>query len=298
MDYTGVRLKDTLTIQKLYTIHYYEFSKQYTFRGERHDFWEMVYVDRGEIHACAEEQDYLLKQGEILFHEPNEWHRLYADGETAPNIAVISFACTSPAMSFCRKKRLFAGQEEKRLISRMIAEYQNAFSTPLDNPDTKFLTRRKNALPGAEQMIRICLSNLLLSFLRNAPRPGQKASPYEKYFNSVLGRILGYMSDHLSENITLRDLTEYSGTNRTAIENMFRESFSMGAIEYFSRMKIDAAKKYLREDHYNITQISEILGYSGIHYFSRQFKRFVHMTPTEYALSIKAMMEESDAKFS
>ena len=82
MDYTGVRLKDTLTIQKLYTIHYYEFSKQYTFRGERHDFWEMVYVDRGEIHACAEEQDYLLKQGEILFHEPNEWHRLYADGET------------------------------------------------------------------------------------------------------------------------------------------------------------------------------------------------------------------------
>ena len=72
----------------------------------------------------------------------------------------------------------------------------------------------------------------------------------------------------------------------------------MGAIEYFSRMKIDAAKKYLREDHYNITQISEILGYSGIHYFSRQFKRFVHMTPTEYALSIKAMMEESDTDFS
>ncbi len=298
MDYTGVRLKDTLTIQKLYTIHYYEFSKQYIFRGERHDFWEMVYVDRGEIHACAEEQDYLLKQGEILFHEPNEWHRLYADGETAPNIAVISFACASPAMSFFRKKKLFAGQEEKRLISRMIAEYQSAFSTPLDNPDTKSLTRRKNALPGAEQMIRICLLRLLLSLLRNAPRSGQKASPYEKYSNSMLGQILDFMSNHLSENLTLRKLTEYSGTNRTAIEKMFRESFSMGAIEYFSRMKIDAAKKYLREDHYNITQISEILGYSGIHYFSRQFKRFVHMTPTEYALSIKAMMEESDTDFS
>ena len=50
------------------------------------------------------------------------------------------------------------------------------------------------------------------------------------------------------------------------------------------------AKKYLREDNYNISQISEILGYSGIHYFSRQFKKVTGMSPTEYSISIKAMV--------
>ena len=66
----------------------------------------------------------------------------------------------------------------------------------------------------------------------------------------------------------------------------------MGAIAYLIRMKIEVAKKYLREANYNITQIAEMLGYANIHYFSRQFKKTIGMTPTEYAISIRAMVEK------
>ena len=41
----------------------------------------------------------------------------------------------------------------------------------------------------------------------------------------------------------------------------------------------------------NFTQISEQLGYTSIHYFSRQFKKVTGMTPSEYASSIKAMAD-------
>ncbi|HJB28450.1 MAG TPA: AraC family transcriptional regulator, partial [Candidatus Blautia faecavium] len=41
----------------------------------------------------------------------------------------------------------------------------------------------------------------------------------------------------------------------------------------------------------NFTQISEYLGYSSIHYFSRQFKKISGMTPSEYSSSIKALSE-------
>ena len=43
----------------------------------------------------------------------------------------------------------------------------------------------------------------------------------------------------------------------------------------------------------NFTQISETLGYSSIHYFSRQFKKLTNMTPSEYASSIKALSEKT-----
>ena len=43
----------------------------------------------------------------------------------------------------------------------------------------------------------------------------------------------------------------------------------------------------------NFTQIAEHLGYTSIHYFSRQFKKVVGMTPSEYASSIKAMQRDS-----
>jgi len=62
-------------------------------------------------------------------------------------------------------------------------------------------------------------------------------------------------------------------------------------IDFFSHMKINFARRLIRENDMNFTQISEFLGYSSIHYFSRQFKKLCGMTPTEYALSIKAISE-------
>ena len=53
-------------------------------------------------------------------------------------------------------------------------------------------------------------------------------------------------------------------------------------------MKIEEAKKLMREGKYNFTQISDILGYTSIHYFSRQFKNVTDMTPSQYVLSVKS----------
>ena len=67
----------------------------------------------------------------------------------------------------------------------------------------------------------------------------------------------------------------------------------MGVIEYFSLMKINIAKELIRTNRMNFTQISEHLGYTSIHYFSRQFKKITGMTPSEYVTSIKAMADGS-----
>ena len=57
------------------------------------------------------------------------------------------------------------------------------------------------------------------------------------------------------------------------------------------RTAIAYARQLIRENQMNFTQISEFLGYSSIHYFSRQFKKISGMTPTEYITSIKALSE-------
>ena len=51
-------------------------------------------------------------------------------------------------------------------------------------------------------------------------------------------------------------------------------------------MKIEKAKEYIRENEMNFTQISDELGFSSIHYFSRLFKKKTGMTLTEYRSSV------------
>lgn len=54
MDYKYVTLKDDISIDKLYTVHYFEYMNDYSFVGESHDFWEFLYVDKGAVNITAD----------------------------------------------------------------------------------------------------------------------------------------------------------------------------------------------------------------------------------------------------
>ena len=166
-EYTGTVLKSDISISKLYTVHYFEYSNNYHFSGESHDFWEMVYVDKGEVIVSSEENKYILKQGEVIFHKPNEWHDINSNGVTAPNVAIVSFESRSAGMDFFQNKILKVGQNQKSIISKIISEYTNAFLTPFNDPYTNKLVRKPDQLIGSEQLLKMYLCELLISFIRN-----------------------------------------------------------------------------------------------------------------------------------
>ena len=291
-DYVGSKLKSDITITKLYSIHYFEYPKNFKFSGESHNFWELVYADKGDITVYADENEYQLRQGNMIFHKPNEWHNVHADNDGAANVAIISFECSSHAMSFFENKILTVGQEQKTIISKIFSEYTGAFSTPLGDPYTTKLVRKSNQTFGSEQLIRQYIAEFLISFLRQSAPALQRSVMNINRESALLNMLVNYMLDHVTESITIDELVRYSGSNKTTIGAVFKNGFGMGVMEYFINLKIDLAKKYLREANYNVSQISEILGYSGIHYFSRQFKKVTGMSPTEYTISIQAMVKE------
>ena len=288
--YMGTRLRNDIIIGRLFSVHYFEYPTNFKFEGESHDFWEVVYVDKGDICAVADDKTFTVSQGNAVFHKPNEWHTLQTSSESATNVVIFSFESSSPAMDFFKGKILSVGQEQKIIFSKIISEYTNAFQTHSNTPYSKKLHRKKNPVIGAEQLIKQYIAELLISFIRYSQPSLQRSQMSINRESSLCNMIVNYMLDHISGNITIDEIVRYSGSNKTTIAKVFRNNFDMSIMEYFIHMKINTAKKYLREDNYNISQISDLLGYSGIHYFSRQFKNITGMSPTEYSASIQAMI--------
>lgn len=288
-DYKGHNLDNILQIEKLFSVHYFEYSKDFKYYGENHNFWELVYVDKGEITATADDREITLSQGHVIFHKPNEWHNICANGKIAPNVAIISFECHSPAMDFFRNRVMKAGQEHKILISKIVSEYTNAFSTPLGDIFTTSLEPKTSTIIGAQQLIKQYLCEFLILFLRQSAPGVQHRSFTINSSNSTLNILENYMIDHIAEIMTIERLMKYSGLNRMSVNRLFKNNYGVSPIQYFIYLKIELAKKYIREDNYNISQIAELLGYSSIHYFSLQFKKTTGMSPSEYSTSIKAM---------
>lgn len=146
MTYESVTLNSEICINNIISIHYFEYMSDFYFRGESHDFWEFLCVDKGEIEVQADDTVHILKKGDIIFHKPMEFHNVKANGVIAPNLVVISFECHSPAMEFFQNKILRYGENEKKLLSSILAEAKQSFSSRLDDPSLLKLERKENAL--------------------------------------------------------------------------------------------------------------------------------------------------------
>ena len=148
-DYIPTVMRREITVDAVVTVHYFEHAKNYVFEGEKHDFWELVYVDKGRLEVIAEDQGYELRQGQAIFHKPNEFHNLYANGTVAPNVVILTFVCHSPAMAFFENKITYVTSRQRDLLARIIEEGRGAFTGPLGDPYTLQMPRNPDAPFGS-----------------------------------------------------------------------------------------------------------------------------------------------------
>ena len=124
------KLENLLVIDKIITIHYFEFDKNFKSKVEAHDFWELVYADKEDILCTADGETLVLKQGELLFHKPDEVHSLAANGKNAPNVFIVSFECKSEAVQFFGHKKIRLEKAYVKFIYSIIQEAKRTFDIP------------------------------------------------------------------------------------------------------------------------------------------------------------------------
>ena len=290
--YQPTALRRDIAVPAVVTVHYFEYARDYVFEGEKHDFWELLYVDKGEVEVMADDTGYCLKQGEMIFHKPGEFHNVFANGLVAPNLVVVAFVCASPAMAYFEGKVVKAEEVERELLARIVHEARDAFSNPLDDPGSLKMERASSSAFGSEQMIGLLLEQMLIRMVRRGAQRDvavkTSSSVKRRSDHDLVQRIIAYMQDNACGTLTFSQVCRFSAQSATNLKTIFKSVTGMGVMEYYRGLKIDAAKTLLREGGGNITQIADKLGYTSVNYFSRYFKQATGMTPSEYTKSIQA----------
>lgn len=283
--------KKELAIDEIVFLHHFELISGFSFQEESHDCWEFIYVDKGTVDVMSGEMPHTLNKDDILFHSPGELHRIQPHGMAVPSLIVIGFQSASPAMEFFRCKKLEIFPPERTLIGHLVAEAQFTYSTPLEYPGCRKPVCRIDASApfGSEQMVLLYLQQLLIHLIRRnstdgkfAPVPG---SGYRRGETELFYKVIAYMEEHLREHLSISQICKDNLIGRSLLQQLFRDYTGCGIIDYFSLMKMNAAKRLILQGQMNFSQIADYLGYNSIHYFSRQFKKLAGMTPSEYAAS-------------
>lgn len=75
MSYNGIHLENSISIDKIFSIHYFEYMNTFSFEGESHDFWEFICVDKGEVGVTAGSEHLILKRVIFCFIRPMNFMR-------------------------------------------------------------------------------------------------------------------------------------------------------------------------------------------------------------------------------
>lgn len=298
MSYRSTYLQQSINIDEIISVHYFEYASNFTFPGESHDFWEFLCVDRGEVDVIAGEERMTLRKRDIIFHKPNEFHNVITNGRDAPNLVVIAFRCNSECMQAFENRQMILRDEEQAYLAQIIIEAKKAFSSKLDDPYLEELNRRAGERAfGAEQMIKCYLEQFMILLYRDLyPENATDITPHiihSRGTSEAYHRIISYLEAHVDNQLSIETICKDNLIGRSQLQKLFQERHQCGVIDYFCRLKIKTAKQLIRDNQMNFSQISDSLGYTSIHYFSRQFKKITGMTPTEYAFSIKSLSEKS-----
>lgn len=285
MDYIKTDLDSSLKVDGIYTIHYFEYTKDFSYSGEFHNFWEIVYADKQRVVITADATELMLEAGQLYIHRPNEFHKIRCDGTRAANSVVISFDCDNTELFSAAGKVINCDSEQKLLLGMIVSEATDAFSNPLGSPYTTKMEKSKTKKFAAEQIIKYCIELLLISLIR-----GNVTDPYDgtEKQNKLLMEICEYLVSNIDKPLMFEDIRKQFNVSASVIKRLFKSTLGCGIMEHFLHLKIDHAKQMIRENEMNFTEISEYLCFSSPQYFSSAFKRITGMSPSEYEHSVKA----------
>ena len=269
-------IKQPFRITGLYTAFDSVWDENGVFKGESHDFWEIVTVLSGQMEVVEDDRYYVLESGMTVCHAPREFHRLKSAGGTSPRFTVITFGHEGEL-----PERL--GEGVFSLEEKEMREYLEFFPVLCDFYRT-CRARVKNGEPpvpaGADQYEALLrLELFLLRLSENGVTEGRQpmseaAREYRKLVRT--------MTERVYDNLSLSDIAVAHHISESYVKKLFRAYAGEGAMSYYARLRVAEIKKLLDEGR-SVSECAEIMNFSSASYLSTFFKKQTGMSPCEYA---------------
>jgi AraC-like DNA-binding protein/ligand-binding sensor protein len=102
-----------------------------------------------------------------------------------------------------------------------------------------------------------------------------------------------YIAQHLDENLTLPRVAEAVNTSSFYFSRMFKQVTGHTFTEYLAMARIERAKKLMRDNNKNITQIAYESGFQSLSQFNRVFRKVQNEAPGTFRKRIHTMLGSS-----
>lgn len=140
--------------------------------------------------------------------------------------------------------------------------------------------------PGYEDVCQAFMEILIIRLMRSTGLSVPNGIPSVSSHRQCAA-IRRYIDLHFKESLTLDLLAEEAHMNRHYLSHAFKREYGISPINYMISRRIEESKYLLTETDLSLSQISQLLGFSSLSYFSQVFRKSQSIPPIEYRQNSK-----------
>jgi AraC-like DNA-binding protein/quercetin dioxygenase-like cupin family protein len=244
----------------------------------RHDFFQYIHILNGCGKISIATELYHAKQGETYLVPNGVEHQIISNKEKGFETVDLKFKVNNLAVK----------EDLMKLPYRFTNESINkSIYILIENIINELLHKKLYYKEVVQNKIEILLLYILRDcFLNNEVDVDNNINNETIQetidFKNDPYKLLDYINNNVNIKIPIYNLAKINGFNEAYFCTLFKEKFGMSPLQYINVVKINKAKEYILNSNLNISQIAYKIGFDNLHYFSRIFKKIVHISPSEY----------------
>lgn len=276
--YLFERILPRIRISEILGYYYSIRNAGYHFKGEKHNYFELTYVDRGTLFTTVEEKRYELKEKELMIYGPGQFHT-----------QDIPEGCSCSYVTIIFDMETVVYDEESthyELLLNKVFGYDKKIYTLIKT----FVTESTSQIPYMNSLMLCLLQETIIRLLQSEFIGKKNERPVtgarQHYQDELLEKILAYIDETIYEPLSIAELCQKFSMSRSSLQILFKENMDISPKKYINEMKLEKSRQMICENKYTISEIALMLGFNSIHYFSRAFTQKYHMAPSEYSKTL------------
>ena len=239
----------------------------YTHNLHFHKSFEVAYVTKANspVVCTVGKKTYYMNQNDFVFVLPYEIHSFIIPEDTSLWIIVFS---SDYVKKFSKIVSDMKGDTSRFKCSNSTLQY---VSKQLIDPYPEYTQRATDVM---NVKIKSCLYAICHEYLSSVTLTDKG-----KGYDTIIGSILNYISEHFNENISLKDVAKELMYNYQYLSRIFNQTMGVNFKTLVNHYRFEYAYQLLLETNKNISDIAFESGFQSIRSFNRIFFEISGTTP-------------------
>ena len=241
-----------------------------------HSYWQIISVLKGTGTIRIGDEDYPFAERSTFLIRPHTAHAIVRNHpDDQPQMMDLKFSLADGPLA----------QDTAALPARLEDAVFPKFQYYFD----RILKESQDNRPYSYERICMYFGLALTTILRSgdvrsgAALPADPEEPPAAHVGGVdMQALTQYIQNNYASPISLEELCRIAIVSKSTLIQAFKLAYDTTPIKYINRVRLEKAKSLLLNTDFSISEISEMVGFQSLHYFSRYFKSNESLSPVEY----------------